>query len=340
MKKTAYLLIALILLALCASAALAEEKATKDLFAMDTHISITAYGQTAPEALEAAEALLLERERLWSVTLEGSDIHAVNHADGEAVAVSAATADVLSLALEMAESTGGSYDPTIYPLVSLWGFTTGEYRVPEVDEIERMLEMVDYGAVSIDGCTVALKQGMQLDLGGIAKGRAGEEVAALLQERGVDSALVDLGGNIHAVGCKPDGSAWKIGVKSPTDEGLLGVLSICDQCVITSGAYERYFTGEDGETYGHIIDPDTGRPAGSGLLSVTIVGSDGGRCDALSTAMFVMGIEEACEYWRANEGFEMIALTDGGTLYVTAGLEENFVAEDEGLIREVCVVER
>lgn len=149
MKKTAYLLIALILLALCASAALAEEKATKDLFAMDTHISITAYGQTAPEALEAAEALLLERERLWSVTLEGSDIHAVNHADGEAVAVSAATADVLSLALEMAESTGGAYDPTIYPLVSLWGFTTGEYRVPEVDEIERMLELVDYGAVSI-----------------------------------------------------------------------------------------------------------------------------------------------------------------------------------------------
>ena len=328
MRKTAYLLVALILLALCASAALAEEKATKDLFAMDTHISITAYGETAPEALEAAEALLLERERLWSVTLEGSDIHALNHADGEEVTVSEATADVLSLALEMAESTGGAYDPTIYPLVSLWGFTTGEYRVPEVDEIERMLELIDYGAVSIDGCTVALKKGMQLDLGAVGKGYTADLVVEQLKENGIESALISLGGNIQTIGSRPDGSDWQIGIRAPWENGNLGVLEMSDMAVVTSGGYENYFEDEAGNIYWHILDPATGYPANSGLQSVTVIGEQGRLCDALSTSLFVMGAEKAEEYWRANGGFDMLLVTDGGEIILTEGIAGRFTLSD------------
>lgn len=307
---------------------------------MDTHIFITVYGDMDSDALGAAEALLTEYEQLWSVTLEESEIGRINNAKGETAAVSEETEEILAYALRMAESTGGAFDPTIYPLVRAWGFTTDENKIPQPDEIDRLLELVDYSAVSVDGGAVSLAEGMQIDLGGIAKGYAGDEVIDLLKQHGVDSAMISLGGNVHVIGNKPDGSAWKIGVKSPVDDSMLGVLSVSDQCVITSGAYERYFVAEDGTKYGHIIDPDTGYPVDNGVLSVTVVGSEGGRCDALSTALFVMGADDACHYWRENEGFEMIILTEDGRLYITEGIEADFAANDSALVSEICVIER
>lgn len=335
-----YVAVMFALIALVLSACPAEEKNSADVFALDTYISMTAYGENSQKALEKAEALLTEREGLWSVTLADSEIGRINQAGGEAVSVSSVTADLLKRALSMAEETDGAFDPTIYPLVSAWGFTTDTYRIPGQTEIGEKLSLVDYKAVSVKEDSVKIGIGMQLDLGGIAKGYIGDEIAALMRKCGVDSAMISLGGNIHVVGSKPDGSAWQIGIKSPEDDGLLGVLAVRDQCVITSGAYERYFVGEDSRKYGHIIDPSTGYPADNGILSVTVTGGEGAVCDELSTAVFVMGLDKGCEYWRSSGEFEMIILTDDHVLYITEGIRESFRAVESDLIREVCIIER
>ena len=159
-----------------------------------------------------------------------------------------------------------------------------------------------------------------IDLGGIAKGYTGDILTEYLKGEGVQSALLDLGGNIHAIGAKPDGSSWRLGIKDPDGSGNLAVLELRDKAVVTSGGYERYFEGEDGERYCHILDPETGKPADSGLVSVTIVGDEGWLCDTLSTAVYVMGAEEAGQLWRTRGGFEMVLLSEGGELLVTAGL--------------------
>ena len=158
-------------------------------------------------------------------------------------------------------------------------------------------------------------------------------LSKLLKDEGISSAVLDLGGNIQTVGSRPDGGEWRVGVKSP-DGGILGVLSIRDMAVVTSGGYERYFE-QDGQIYWHILDPKTGYPADSGLASVTIVGSDGTLCDGLSTAVFVMGRERAQELWRQWGGFEMLLLDSEGTIYITEGLEGSFEPES-GL--EVLVI--
>lgn len=338
MKKAALMILTFV--CLFAATCQAAEKSTADIFALDTHISMTVYGDTAAGLFDAAELVVKDRENLWSVTLAESEISRINRADEHGADVSEETAQLVAYALQMAESTGGAFDPTIYPLVRAWGFTTDNYRVPSADEIENLLKLVDYRAVSVTGEHVDLAEGMQLDPGGIAKGYIGDELTELLKERGVRSAMINLGGNVHVIGSKPDGSAWKIGIKSPTDDGMLGVLSLRDQCAITSGAYERYFVSEDGEKYGHIMDPDTGYPVDNGVLSVTVIGNEGGRCDALSTAMFVMGADEACEYWKDNEGYEMILLKNNGVLYITEGITASFEGSDSELISEICVVNR
>ena len=144
------------------------------------------------------------------------------------------------------------------------------------------------------------------------------------QENGIESALLDLGGNIQTIGTKPDGTDWKLGLRSPFDEGSFATLEISDCAVITSGGYERYFVGEDDETYWHILDPATGKPAHSGLASVTIIGKEGRLCDALSTSLFVMGLDKATELWKQRDDFEMVLVSEEGEIYLTEGLEENF----------------
>lgn len=158
----------------------------------------------------------------------------------------------------------------------------------------------------------------------MGKGYAGELAAELLREAGVSSALLDLGGNIQAVGTRPDGTKWRIGLRNPYGEGTIGTLEIADCAVITSGNYERYFEGDDGQVYGHILNPDTGYPADSGLASVTVVTPEGKRGDALSTALFVMGEEGAKTYWQEHPDFDMILITEDGRILITEGIAENF----------------
>ena len=181
---------------------------------------------------------------------------------------------------------------------------------------------------------------MELDLGAVGKGYAGDLAASLVEEAGVTSALLNIGGNVQTVGSKPDGSKWRLAIRSPYGEGEVGVLEVSDCAVVTSGNYERYFTGEDGKRYGHIIDPKTGYPVDNGLASVTIITDEGKMGDALSTSMFVKGLQGAQEYWKSHDGFEMIIMTEDKELYLTEGIADHFTLTDEFSNMERHVIAR
>ena len=215
-------------------------------------------------------------------------------------------------------------EPTIYPVLLSWGFTTGENRIPVQEELELLLQNVGYDRVFMEGNRVTLPDGMQLDFGAVGKGYTGDVLVELFKEKGVESALLDLGGNIQVIGTRPDGQNWRVGLRNPYGEGYLGVLEVCDLAIVTSGNYERYFVGEDGKTYGHIIDPADGYPAESGIASVTILAKEGKMCDALSTALFVMGPDGAVSYWWRHRDFDMILITGEGEICLTEGIKDHF----------------
>lgn len=303
------------ILCACSSAGRNAGPVERTLFAMDTFVMLTAYGEAADDALTACASELQRLEGLFSATQETSDIARLNASDGTAVAVDDDTAALLQQAIALSAQTGGAFDPTVYPLMHLWGFGE-DPSVPDAHEIESMLTLVGAGRITLaDGCA-SLPTGMGVDLGGIAKGYAADKLSHLLADAGVESALLSLGGNVSAVGCKPDGSSWRIAVRDPADEtAIVGVVEASDLAVVTSGGYQRYFE-QDGVRYHHILDPDTGYPADSGLASSTVIASSGTKADALSTALFVMGPEDAIAYWReygsGEDGFSFVLVTDGG----------------------------
>ena len=195
------------------------------------------------------------------------------------------------------------------------------------------LELADPSLIDYDKETSTVsfkKDGVQIDLGGIAKGYTSSRIMDIYREKGVTSGLVNLGGNAQVFGTKPDGSLWRVAVQSPDSEDeYLGVLEAKDKAIITSGGYERYFE-KDGVTYHHIIDPATGYPAENGLISVTIVSTDGTLADGLSTSLFVMGKDKAVDYWKAHsDEFDMILLTDDEKLYVSEGIKDSFTSDRE-----------
>ena len=263
-------------------------------------------------------------ENLWSATKENSEIYEINHSNGQSVAVSPETAELFDFSLEISEMTDGALDCSIYPILTEWGFTTSDYTIPTEERISELLAYTDYRKINFNGEYVQIPENMQIDLGAVGKGYTGDLVVEILKENSIESALLDLGGNIQTIGTKPDGIDWKIGLRSPFDEGNFATLEVSDRAVITSGGYERYFVGDDGETYWHILDPKTGKPAHSGLISVTVIGDEGRLCDALSTSLFVMGLEKATELWRNRDDFEMILVTEDGKIYLTEALENQF----------------
>ena len=324
MKRLLCLGLALSLLVGCAPApAQAAPMWESTFFAMDTVMNVRIYAGGSEALLPAAEDRVRELEALLSVTDPDSEIYALNR-DGSA-ALSGDAAGLLAGALELCGRTGGALDVTIYPVLRAWGFTTGEYAVPDGKTVGELLARVDYTQVALDETagTVSLPAGVEIDLGSVAKGYAGDVLTGLLKVHGVESALLDLGGNIQAVGARPDGTPWRIGIRDPEGDGNIGVVTVIGRAVVTSGGYERYFE-EDGVRYWHILDPETGAPARSGLASVTVIGDSGLLCDALSTALFVMGLDRALEHWRAHRDFEAVFVGEDGSVTVTAGLENDF----------------
>lgn len=323
MKRTGTILVLVWVLFLSACGGEPAEPFRAEFLAMDTVMRLTLYGEAGKQAAALAQERVEALEGLLSVTDEGSDLYAANHSGGQTVTLHEETAALLERALALCDETGGALDVSIYPVVRAWGFTTGAYRVPGEAELEALLEKVDYTRIALDGGALTLPEGMELDLGAVAKGWTGDALMALLAEAGVSSAIVELGGNVQALGARPDGSPWQVAVQAPDGSGYAGALEIVDRAVITSGGYQRYFE-QDGETYWHIIDPATGRPARSGLTSVTVVAEEGVAGDALSTALFVLGREGAEQLWRERGGFECILMEEDGTVAVTQGLEDCF----------------
>ena len=302
-----------------------DVSAAKDVFAMDTFMTLKAYGPDAEPALDAAADRIAELEKTLSVTDKSSDIWRLNSSAGQPVEVSSDTMTILQKAAEVYDKTGGALNICLYPVLRAWGFTTSEYRIPGDEELRELLENTDCRKVVLDGMTAELPADYQVDLGALAKGYTGDEIMETLRENGVDSAIISLGGNVQSLGTKPDGSLWKVSVRDPfSPDTDMCVVEIGEKAVITSGNYERYFTGEDGNVYWHIIDGADGYPADNGLVSVTVIGDCGLDCDALSTALFVEGYPDACEQWRKSRDFEMILVTDDGKIYYTEGLSGSF----------------
>ena len=330
------MLSALLFLTGC-SAESSPEPVQGTFFAMDTMMDFTIYGESG--LINQSESLIASLESLVSVTDADSELYAINQTGSGMLTEEASS--LMKQALEICRRTDGALDLSIYPIVRAWGFTTGSYQVPDEAEIQALLPLVDYRKIQYDAATgtVTLPEGMEIDLGSVAKGYAGQLAAQMLREHGVQSALLNLGGNVQTVGTKPDGSPWQIGIKDPQGEDAMMVLSVEDQAVVTSGGYERYFE-QDGQTYWHIMDPSTGHPADSGLISVTIVGDEGVVCDGLSTALFVMGLEKAADLWAQSGDFEAVFVTASGEVYITEGLRDRFALTERYADTPVSVIER
>lgn len=306
----------------------ANKSAAKNLFAMDTYMELTAYGRNCEKAVEAAAKEIERLDALLSTGSETSEVTQINQ--NKSGTLSEDSAYLLQRSLEIYESTKGAFDITIYPVMEAWGFAGKKFRVPSDEELKGLLESVDASKLSYDKSEnqLILPETVKIDFGGIAKGYTSARVVQIMEQYGIRSAKLNLGGNVQTVGSKTDGSAWRIAIKSP-DESLpyLGIVSVVDKAVITSGGYERYFE-ENGEVYHHIIDPKTGKPAQNGLVSVTIVCEDGTLADGLSTALYILGKEEAIAYWRAHsDEFDAVLYDNTGMLSITEGLKNSFTSD-------------
>lgn len=296
-------------------------QASAEVFAMDTIMDLTVYGDDAEEILSEAKQMIQKYESLFSVNIESSDVAKLNRSDGEPVSVSEETYELIQDSLKVSERTEGLFDISIYPLVRAWGFTTEQYRVPEEKEISRILKHVDYRKIRLgDDRTVALEKGMQIDLGGIAKGYLSQELTELFQRKNAQAAVVSLGGNVQTFGTKPDGSLFRVGITDPADgAGVLGMIEIGEKAVITSGSYQRYFE-KDGKIYHHIMDKRTGAPAESDLRSVTVIADRGESADSLATALFVMGKKKAIEFDEKNEDIQLIMVDERNEVWTSEGI--------------------
>lgn len=288
-------------------------------FAFDTVVSIEAFG--AAEALALVEERLQFFESIFSRTLAGSDIYALNHADGMPVQVHEETATLLETALRYSELSNGLFDPTIGSVTELWDFKNGVVPLP--DALAEAVKHVDYRTVSLHGLTVTLTDPLaKLDLGGIAKGYIADDIATLLRDHGCRSALINLGGNTFALGAKPDGTPWQVGLQDPLEPRgtAFALIQARDRSIVASGINERSFE-QDGTTYHHLLNPRTGMPANNGTASATIVSERSVDGDALSTIAFLMGTEDGMSFVEAQNNLQAVCVQIDGTILSSEGLE-------------------
>jgi thiamine biosynthesis lipoprotein len=313
---------------------------------MDTFCTITVVSpsrQKAEEAIKAGFAEIKRLEHLLNYFSPDSEVTAINKAAGiRPVKVSKETLDVIKKAIEIADITGGAFDPTIGPVIKLWKFSelSSNPSPPSQETIKDTLELVDYKSIKINEATSEVyleKKGMELDLGGIAKGYAADKAIEVIKTRGIRSALVAIAGDIKGFGLKPDRRPWKIGIQNPRPEvsnsskkweDIFATLYLNNRAISTSGDYQRFFI-KDGKRYHHILDPETGYPATSGLISVSVLAPEGYIADSLSTAVFVMGYQKGLALLESM-GLDGVIVDFGKKVFVTRNLKKeiNLIRKD------------
>lgn len=306
-------------------------EAQKEIFAMDTYMTIKTYGDKADEAAEAAVDEINRLDKLFSTGNNESEIAILNESGSEIL--SEETFSLVEKSCELYKSTAGAFNIAVYPLMKEWGFTNEKYNIPDDKTIKKLLKYIDVSKIEYDANTrqVVLPQNYEIDLGGIAKGYTSARLMQIFKKYGLSGGIVSLGGNVQTYGYKSENKKWKVAVEnpetSPLDGDYLGVLDITDKAVITSGGYERYFE-KNGKRYHHILNPKTGKPADSGLISVSIISSDGTLSDGLSTSLFIMGKQKGIKYWQKNKDkFDVVWLENDGTVTITDGIEDVFSSD-------------
>ncbi len=302
--------------------------------ALGTQCTITVYSAKDADMVKTIFPVVHEIEERMSVRLPDSEVSRINASAGIApVPVSPDTYDVIKQGLSFSELSGGHFDVTVGPIVSLWGIGTENPRVPSSDEIARAVSLTDYTTVVLDDSARSVflpEAGQAIDLGGIAKGWAIGAVISALRGKGVDTALLNFGGNVCTLGTKKDGSPWRIGIQDPWDlrGNYIAIVEAGEKAVATSGKYERFFIA-DGVRYHHILDTRTGYPVENGVASVSIVSSDPTQADALSTAVFSMGLEDGYALLLSLPEVDGVIITEEKRILVTPGIAGRFTLKDE-----------
>lgn len=296
-----------------------KEPISKTGIYFDTVISIDIYDSNNTSLLEQCFEYCKEFEETVSRTIETSEIYQINHANGNPVEVSDVTLELLKKGVEYGDLTNGKFDITIAPLSELWDFKNNTGTVPNEQDIKEALSHVNYKNIVIDGNMITLTDPKSaIDLGGIAKGYMADRLKEYLTKQGVESALINLGGNILAVGSKPDGTPFHLGIQKPFDKHGVTITSVktADSSVVSSGVYERYFKTDDA-LYHHILNSKTGFPYNNGLLGVTILSEKSVDGDALSTSCFALGLEDGMKLIQSLDDVDAIFVTDDYQLHDT-----------------------
>lgn len=296
---------------------------------MGTVVTVTLYDNKSEKIIDKAFEEVKKIEQLVSINMEGTELDEVNNNAGiKPVKVSDDTYNIIKKGLEYSSLTNGSFDITIGPLVKLWSIGLPEAKVPTLDEIKGALKYINYKDVEINDSekTVFLKKpGMIIDLGGIAKGYTADVIAQTLKDEGVEKAIIDLGGNVYALGEKAENTLWRIGIQNPdqTRGEIVGSINVKDKSIVTSGIYER-FIEQDGVKYHHILSPETGYPYDNEIAGVTIISDKSIDGDALSTSVFSMGVAKGLEFVNSLPDIEAIFITKDHKVYLTEGSQEIF----------------
>ena len=306
------------------------------LFAMDTSITVTAYGKERERGISAAQSVIASMHNMLDPKLPTSTTYAINNAQGNSVVVSGQIATMLSTAKTVYDQSGGALDLSLYPLIKRWGFEDSKYYEPTAEEIAQDLARLCYDEMILTSFpasgsySVSFPSYAEISFASIAKGCAASNAIDAMRQAGVTSGIVSMGGNVQTLGMRPDGTKWEVAIQDPNfPQNYLGVISVGETSVVSSGAYQKNFTNLKGKTFHHILNPVSGYPTTNNLISATIICQDGTMADALSTAMYVLGETKALNYWRTYGGFEMILVRNDNHVICTKGLIEEFTLVNE-----------
>jgi len=306
-----------------------DASVTLNDFALDTTVRIKIYGTRDESPLQKSLQEIRRLESLLSVHKEGSEIQQLNqHAGQDWVEISPETEEILKAALYYGDLSQEKLNITAGPLIDLWAIDPPDGYIPSPQELKDISPLMNLHDLKLEAGKARLeKQGMRVNLGAIAKGYIADQCKDYLKEQGFKSGLINLGGNILAIGSKPGNNPFRIGIQDPLSlrGENIGILEIRDQSMVTSGDYERFFVDEEGNRYHHILDPDTGFPAERGLHQVTILSETSMEGDALSTTLFLLGLKAGRELIENRDHTEAIFVTTDKKVYLTSGLEEQFI---------------